>query len=150
MITLHCVQKHLRWSATPIKFANIFIVFALFHSTFVDIFRLGEWDKIAPVRVLSFDIECAGRKGIFPEPEKDPVIQIANMMIRQGEKDPFIRNVFTLNTCAPVVGCEIRSYSKEGDMLEVYGITCCYSSLLVINYEREDNFSKKKRTPTFK
>lgn len=27
--------------------------------------------------MLSFDIECAGRKGIFPEPEVDPVIQIA-------------------------------------------------------------------------
>ncbi|KAJ1493520.1 DNA-directed DNA polymerase [Baffinella frigidus] len=38
----------------------------------------GEWGKIAPLRTLSFDIECAGRKGHFPEPEKDPVIQIAN------------------------------------------------------------------------
>ena len=24
----------------------------------------GEWQKIAPFRILSFDIECAGRKGI--------------------------------------------------------------------------------------
>jgi DNA polymerase delta subunit 1 len=32
----------------------------------------GEWLKIAPLRILSFDIECAGRKGIFPEAEKDP------------------------------------------------------------------------------
>ena len=38
----------------------------------------GEWLKIAPLRTLSFDIECAGRKGHFPEAEKDPVIQIAN------------------------------------------------------------------------
>ena len=43
----------------------------------------GEWQKIAPLRVLSFDIECAGRKGIFPEAEKDQVIQIANMVIVQ-------------------------------------------------------------------
>ena len=43
----------------------------------------GEWSTIAPIRILSFDIECAGRKGIFPEPEKDPVIQIANMVIKQ-------------------------------------------------------------------
>ena len=43
----------------------------------------GEWSDIAPFRILSFDIECAGRKGIFPEPEKDPVIQIANMVIKQ-------------------------------------------------------------------
>ncbi|GFQ74715.1 DNA polymerase delta catalytic subunit, partial [Trichonephila clavata] len=41
----------------------------------------GDWSKIAPVRILSFDIECAGRKGIFPEPNHDPVIQIANMVI---------------------------------------------------------------------
>lgn len=43
----------------------------------------GEWQKIAPVRILSFDIECAGRKGVFPEAEHDPVIQIANMVVRQ-------------------------------------------------------------------
>lgn len=24
----------------------------------------GEWQRIAPLRVLSFDIECAGRKGL--------------------------------------------------------------------------------------
>lgn len=43
----------------------------------------GDWSAIAPFRILSFDIECAGRKGIFPEPDKDPVIQIANMVINQ-------------------------------------------------------------------
>lgn len=45
----------------------------------------GEWSDVAPFRILSFDIECAGRKGIFPEPDKDPVIQIANMVIKQVE-----------------------------------------------------------------
>lgn len=48
----------------------------------------GEWSKVAPFRILSFDIECAGRKGIFPEAKIDPVIQIANMVIRQGEREP--------------------------------------------------------------
>ena len=38
----------------------------------------GEWLRVGPLRILSFDIECAGRKGFFPEAEKDPVIQIAN------------------------------------------------------------------------
>ena len=42
-----------------------------------------EWSDVAPFRILSFDIECAGRKGVFPEADKDPVIQIANMVIRQ-------------------------------------------------------------------
>lgn len=78
----------------------------------------GEWQKIAPLRVLSFDIECAGRKGVFPEAEHDPVIQIANMVICQGEKDPFVRNIFTLNTCSTIVGSDVRSYEKEGQMLQ--------------------------------
>ncbi|XP_076450505.1 DNA polymerase delta catalytic subunit-like [Babylonia areolata] len=78
----------------------------------------GEWSKVAPFRILSFDIECAGRKGVFPEADKDPVIQIANMVIRQGDTDPFVRNVFTLNTCAPVVGSQVLSFPKEHQMLE--------------------------------
>ncbi|GIY06379.1 DNA polymerase delta catalytic subunit [Caerostris extrusa] len=78
----------------------------------------GDWSKIAPLRILSFDIECAGRKGIFPEANHDPVIQIANMVIRQGEKDPFIRNVFTLNSCAPIIGSQVLSYQSEQQMLK--------------------------------
>jgi DNA polymerase delta subunit 1 len=44
----------------------------------------GEWLKLAPLRILSFDIECAGRKGHFPDPKLDPVIQIANVVQIQG------------------------------------------------------------------
>jgi DNA polymerase delta subunit 1 len=50
----------------------------------------GEWQKLAPLRVLSFDIECAGRKGIFPEAEKDQVIQIANMVVVQVSLDRLV------------------------------------------------------------
>lgn len=35
---------------------------------------------MAPFRILSFDIECAGRKGHFPEPLHDPVIQVLFML----------------------------------------------------------------------
>ena len=80
----------------------------------------GEWAKMAPFRILSFDIECAGRKGIFPEANHDPVIQIANMVMRQGEKEPFLRNVFTLNTCAPIVGSQVLSYKKETELLDAW------------------------------
>ncbi|CAN9505712.1 unnamed protein product [Ophioblennius macclurei] len=78
----------------------------------------GDWQRIAPLRVLSFDIECAGRKGIFPEADKDPVIQIASMVQRQGEKEPFIRTVFTLQTCASIVGSQILCFSQEKQMLQ--------------------------------
>lgn len=112
----------------------------------------GDWSGIAPLRILSFDIECAGRKGIFPEAEIDPVIQIANMVTRQGEaasasgplgrvcriytrgevltcgnlswdfsltgdSKPFIRNIFTLNTCAHIVGSEVLEFTREQELL---------------------------------
>ncbi|KAK8066334.1 DNA polymerase delta catalytic subunit [Apiospora hydei] len=77
----------------------------------------GEWSKMAPLRILSFDIECAGRKGIFPEANQDPVIQIANVVTRYGENKPFIRNVFCLDETSSIVATEILSFEKEQDML---------------------------------
>lgn len=79
---------------------------------------VGEWSKMAPLRILSLDIECAGRPGIFPEAKIDPIIQIANVVTIQGQKQPFIRNVFTLNTCAPIPGAHIMSFEDEGGMLQ--------------------------------
>ncbi|KAL2100877.1 hypothetical protein ACEWY4_002638 [Coilia grayii] len=78
----------------------------------------GDWQRIAPLRILSFDIECAGRKGIFPEAEVDPVIQIASMVQRQGEKEPFVRTVFTLQSCASIVGSQILCFTQEKKLLE--------------------------------
>ncbi|KAI8382698.1 probable DNA polymerase delta catalytic subunit [Nakaseomyces glabratus] len=77
----------------------------------------GEWSHTAPLRILSFDIECAGRPGIFPEPEHDRVIQIANVVSTVGEKKPFIRNVFTLDTCAPITGSQVFDNETEEDLL---------------------------------
>jgi DNA polymerase delta subunit 1 len=68
---------------------------------------VGEWSSIAPLRILSFDIECQGRKGHFPDAAFDPVIQIANTVTLQGSDVPIIRNVFTLNTCLPIVGAQV-------------------------------------------
>lgn len=77
----------------------------------------GEWNKIAPLRILSFDIECQGRKGHFPEAEKDPVIQIANVVSVYGQEKPLIHNVFTLKGCLPIVGAQVISSDQEDDML---------------------------------
>ncbi|TPX31708.1 DNA-directed DNA polymerase [Synchytrium microbalum] len=77
----------------------------------------GDWSHVAPLRILSFDIECAGRKGHFPEPSEDPVIQIANMVSLQGGSRPFIRNVFTLKKCAKIVGSQVLSFESEAEML---------------------------------
>ena len=77
----------------------------------------GDWAKMAPLRILSFDIECAGRKGIFPEANQDPVIQIANVVTRYGEKKPFVRNVFCLDTTSLIVNTQIFEFDREEKML---------------------------------
>ncbi|KAF8603753.1 delta DNA polymerase, partial [Ceratobasidium sp. AG-I] len=99
------------------KVSNCQLEFDVRYDAFISHAPDGDWSKIAPLRVLSFDIECAGRKGIFPEANIDPVIQIANMVSTQGETGPFIRNVFTLNDCAHIVGSDVISFKKEDDML---------------------------------
>ncbi|CAO1619422.1 unnamed protein product [Sympodiomycopsis kandeliae] len=78
----------------------------------------GEWADVAPLRILSFDIECAGRKGVFPDASVDPVIQIGCMVTRQGESAPFVKTIFTLNTCAQIVGSHVQSFDSELQMLE--------------------------------
>ena len=73
---------------------------------------------MAPLRILSFDIECQGRKGYFPEAEHDPVIQIANSLSVYGEnKGPIVQNVFTLGGCLPIVGAQVISSNTEEAML---------------------------------
>ena len=67
---------------------------------------------------MSFDIECAGRKGVFPDPQIDPIIQIANMITIQGSSTPIIKNVFTLGTCANIAGSETICFENESDLLK--------------------------------
>ena len=67
---------------------------------------------MAPLRVLSFDIECMGRRGHFPEPDKDPVIQISNVVHVQDAVQQFACSVLAplsasdhvLDACAIAAG----------------------------------------------
>ena len=78
----------------------------------------GEWSKIAPLRVLSMDIECQGRKGHFPEASRDPVIQIANVLTTYGRPNiPQIKTVFTLKGCLPIVGAQVICSDTEAELL---------------------------------
>ena len=74
---------------------------------------------MAPLRVLSFDIECMGRRGHFPEPDKDPVIQISNVVHVQGQDadKPIVQNVFTLKGCLPIVGAQVICSDSEAEVL---------------------------------
>lgn len=90
----------------------------IFYNELVAHASVGPWSAIAPMtRVLSFDIECQGRKGHFPEAQMDPVIQIANVVSTYGCDTPIIRNVFTLNSCLPIAGAQVICSETEEEML---------------------------------
>lgn len=89
----------------------------IYYDDFISHAPEGEWAKVAPFRICSFDIECAGRKGIFPEPETDPVIQIASVVIRQGDPDPLFKTIFTLKGCSSIVGVTVKCYKTEKELL---------------------------------
>uniref|UniRef100_A0A1I7RME4 DNA polymerase delta catalytic subunit n=1 Tax=Bursaphelenchus xylophilus TaxID=6326 RepID=A0A1I7RME4_BURXY len=78
------------------------------------------WDGIAPLRTMSFDIEVAGRPGIFPEAKQDPVIQIACVSKAEGAAEPFSRICFVLGGCNPVKGREIVSCKTEEELLKKF------------------------------
>ncbi len=56
-------------------------------------------------------------QGHFPEPDKDPVIQIASLVTVHGQSSPVVKNIMTLNTCASIIGAEVMSFQREGDLL---------------------------------
>ncbi|CAG9321819.1 unnamed protein product [Blepharisma stoltei] len=77
----------------------------------------GEWSKIAPLRVLSFDIECNNNGQNFPTPEKNEIIQIGNVCKIANSENVIARNIFTLGGCSDIPDATIFSYNREEDML---------------------------------
>ena len=47
------------------------------------------------------------------------MIQIASMVTEQGKETPTVRNVLTLQSCAPIVGAEVMSFDNEAALLKV-------------------------------
>ncbi|KAF4377123.1 hypothetical protein F8388_017527 [Cannabis sativa] len=106
-----------KYMKTAKKLSYCQLEFDCIYSELISHVPEGEYSKMAPFRILSFDIECAGRKGHFPEPGHDPVIQIANLLTLQGNTEPLVRNVMTLKSCSPIVGVDVMSFDTEREVL---------------------------------
>lgn len=77
--------------------------------------------------VLELYIELRWCQGHFPEAEKDPVIQIASLVTVQGQAQPAVKNIMTLDQCAPIVGAEVMSFRTEQQLLKVPTQPACVS-----------------------
>lgn len=79
-----------------------------------------EREEVAPLRILTFDIECAARANKFPTPDKDPVIQIAVNIKEMGDNDRVLLDtvLYTRET-DPIGGeCVMAHYSNERALLQ--------------------------------
>eukprot|EP00923_Selenidium_pygospionis_P050140 GHVN01086546.1.p1 GENE.GHVN01086546.1~~GHVN01086546.1.p1 ORF type:complete len:993 (+),score=75.41 GHVN01086546.1:3-2981(+) len=79
---------------------------------------IGRWAEMAPLRILSFDIECISRPGVFPDAEHphDAVIQIGNEIRIHGHEN-VQRNLFVLNGCDSIPGVVVHRFESEKEML---------------------------------
>lgn len=62
-------------------------------------------------------------QGHFPEPEKDPVIQIASLVTVHGQTAPVVKNIMTLNTCASIIGAEVMDFETEEELLRRWRVS---------------------------
>lgn len=77
----------------------------------------GVWSKIAPLRILSFDLECSTDGVNFPTADKNEVIQIGNVCKLVGQEGILSRCIFTLDTCGEIPEADVYSYQDEKNML---------------------------------
>ncbi|XP_064100710.1 DNA polymerase delta catalytic subunit-like, partial [Macrobrachium nipponense] len=79
-----------------------------------------KWASIGPLTILSFDIECANRRGIFPTPDNDPIIQIGNV-IAKHDKLEMKKVIFVLGkNCDPIEDAKIFLFHSEQEMLKAW------------------------------
>ena len=57
------------------------------------------------------------RAKAFPPLEGDKVTFIGSTFLKAGDKEPYLNHCIALNTCSPVIACEIESYDTEEKVL---------------------------------
>jgi len=98
-------------------------VHKLCKETHCDIEITCHWKKVtpiekninAPLRILSYDIECFSHDGEFPQANRkeDPIIQIGSTYTYLGESTPYRQHIVCLGETAPVENAIVESYKTE-------------------------------------
>ena len=76
-------------------------------------------EDIAPLRIMSFDIECTSIDGAFPQADRegDKIIQIGSTFNILGQTDCYYKHMVTLKSCDPIDGVDVESYDNEKDVI---------------------------------
>ena len=112
----YTVREHLKDSSCQVEIQCS-------ESAIMEVKNEGEYALIAPLRVMSFDIECAAQHG-FPSAEKDQIIQIAcvckTLPASEYANPDEYRFVIVLHGCSAISGVEIKQAEDEKELLTYF------------------------------
>lgn len=74
----------------------------------------------APLRIMSFDLECLSTDGGFPQARRagDKILQIGSTYTYLGESTPYRQHIVCLNETDPLDNIIVESYSDERDLVK--------------------------------
>ena len=78
-----------------------------------------ENNELAPIKIMSYDIECTSEDGSFPQPyrDNDKIIQIGNTFNILGSKDCYYKNIITLKSCDDIEDVDVEYYDTEEEVI---------------------------------
>jgi DNA polymerase elongation subunit (family B) len=96
--------------------------------SYSDIEIIADWRDIepiikqqnAPLRIMSFDIECFSIDGSFPQAKRssDSIIQIGSTYTYLGESTPYRQHIVCLNKTSDIDGIIVESFDTEKKMIQ--------------------------------
>jgi DNA polymerase elongation subunit (family B) len=74
----------------------------------------------APLRIMSFDLECLSTDGGFPQARRagDKILQIGSTYTYLGESTPYRQHIVCLNETDPLDNIIVESYNDERDLVK--------------------------------
>src|ERR1700733_1839167 len=79
-------------------------------------------NRIAPFKIMGYDIECVSCDENFPQAnrKKDKIIQIGITMYRYGSMICYDQHILALKGCAKINGVNVECYATEKELLEAF------------------------------
>jgi DNA polymerase elongation subunit (family B) len=76
-------------------------------------------DRMAPFKIMGYDIECISCDHNFPQADRktDKIIQIGITMYRYGSMICYEQHILTLKECANIKGANVECYKTEKGLL---------------------------------
>lgn len=77
-------------------------------------------DRMAPFKIMGYDIECISCDENFPQASRksDKIIQIGNTMYRYGSMNCYEQHILTLKKCSNIKGVNVQCYKTEKGLLK--------------------------------